>query len=142
MAKTSSGVYSELVIDENWATSFYLVPPGKKVKRDDLYKYPTLDPARCYDVKLPDGTEFMGCEINVQTHHTRGMGGMSEDSSSSEAFFTTNNLEIKLKSGFLLRYNESATNQKRRQLESQERERTQQDLLSRRSEIDRKLKNL
>ncbi|HEY4507027.1 MAG TPA: hypothetical protein VJH71_02625 [Candidatus Paceibacterota bacterium] len=142
MAKTTPIGYSELVIDNNWATSFYLVPPEKKVKRDDLNKYPRLDPAQCYDVRLPDGTVLIGCEIRIQTHHTRGMGGMSEDSSSSEAFFLAKGLEIKLNSGFLLRPNKIVTARRKQKLEDQERENTRKDLLTKRREIDRKLKNL
>ncbi|OGN03165.1 MAG: hypothetical protein A2655_03645 [Candidatus Yanofskybacteria bacterium RIFCSPHIGHO2_01_FULL_43_42] len=143
MAKTASVGYSKLVVDENWATYFYLVPPEwKVVKRDELNKYPRLDPAQCYDVKLPNGTVFTGCEIRVQTHHTRGMGGMSEDSSSSEAFFLANGLEIKLKSGFLLRPNKTATTRRRCKLEDQKQENMRKDLLTRREEIDRKLADL
>jgi hypothetical protein len=111
--KKSDGGYLKLLIYSNWGDFFFLVPPVKKVKIElntpSFDQYPRLCSSKHYDIKLPDGRLFLGCKIEVKTHTSHGMGGMSENSSSSEAFFISDGLTIKLESGFLMRLNKSVT---------------------------------
>lgn len=118
----------ELWIDGGWSTSFYLAPLRKKVGKNNLDKYPTLDKEAWYDIMSPDGKEFVGCRINIITHSHQGRGGMDESSSSSQAFFETDGLTIELKSGYLMRVNEIVT--------------ARQKKMARQKEIDKKLGKL
>ena len=91
--------YGTLKIENDWSTRFKL---GKI----------SLDFDKFYDVKLPDGRTFEGCEVYCHTDYHHGSGGMSESSSSSVGFFKASGLEIKLNSGMMLRVNEKVTSQK------------------------------
>lgn len=129
-SKSKSG-WLRLLVYENWGTTFYLIPQHERARivwntpRD---KYQQLSMQKSYDVKLLNGKTYMGCGISIDTHHSRGMGGMSEDSSSSEAFFHAEGLTIKLKSGYLMRVNQNVT--------------ARRNGISRRREIDEKLAEL
>ncbi|MBI4441029.1 hypothetical protein HY639_02575 [Candidatus Woesearchaeota archaeon] len=59
--------------------------------------------------KHPGGLEFIGCELYTIVQRVLGMGGMSEDSSTSYALCKAGELDIRLKSGYLLRENAAAT---------------------------------
>lgn len=135
----SADGWLKLWINENWSTFFYLVPSGKEVGENDSKKYPELNERTLYDIKLPNGREFLGCKINISTHTREGRGGMDEGSSFSEAFFEAEDLTIKLKSGMLLRANVAATTLQKKKDRRREDAGVLENLIQQRNELNKKI---
>jgi len=89
----------------------------KKLRRKNEYydKYfldnTSLDWNVCYDVKTEKGEEFKGVSLKRKNVIHRGLGGMSEDCTETTAYFiTSGGLEVLMREGVKLKYNEKATN--------------------------------
>jgi len=115
--------YQELQVISDWTTRIEL--GGKPL---DFNKY--------YDIKTPKGQSYEGCRVYSSTHHHRGMGGMSEDSTEIIPFFEAGGLEAKLQGGFLMRVNERVTAQKHAERAEKERKEKLQRLYKKRDELN------
>ncbi len=129
MAKKNQEGYQRLVVVSDWTT------------RIELGGQP-LDFEKYYDIKLPSGQTYEGCRVHSSTHHTRGMGGMSESSTEIIPFFDAAGLEAKLKSGYLMRINPEVTAQELKKKLAKERQEKLQELSQKRNELHKQISKL
>jgi len=125
----SEGGYLELQVISDWTTRIEL--GGKPL---DFDKY--------YDVKTKAGHSFEGCRVYSDVSHYQGMGGMDESHTTITPFFEAQGLEMKLKSGYLMRVNEDVTGMKKAEKKLERKRAELEELYKQRDEANEKISEL
>jgi len=133
MGKKQDEGYKKLHITRaRWCTEFFLVSPEQRLETSTSAKldnYEQLDFNQFYDIKTSPEKSFESCRVYYL-------------SDSEDGFFEAAGLEIKLKSGFLMKVNKKVTSQKNAEKAEKERQDKLQDLYQTRKELDTQINNL
>ncbi len=100
-----------------------------------------LNQKKCYDIKLPNGKEFVGCTVEIRTEPCEGKGA-DERGTHYSAFFHHEGLTIELEPVHLVRVNKSATADRMKKEKRRENREELETLLEQRKNLDAKIARL